>query len=152
MKNILILLLPLFAAFPALAEIAGVPTVIAGDILMVNGIRMHLHGIDAPELDQVCDAKGKKYQCGAVAKTALMDLVAGVSVKCSLKENNTALHAFAYCEAGGFDLSSNMVHTGWALADRNSSKKYIAVEQRAQKAMRGLWRGKFAPPWVWRKR
>ncbi len=152
MKRILISLLFLFAAFPVKAEIMGTPIVIAGDMLMINGIRMHLHGIDAPELDQVCDAKGKKYRCGAVAKTALMDLVAGASVRCSLKENNQAVHAYAYCEAGGFDLSSNMVHTGWALADRTLSKKYVAVEQRARKAKRGLWRGGFALPWEWRDR
>ncbi len=152
MKKIFTCFFFLFAAAPALADITGKPTVIAGDILMVNGIRMHLHGIDAPELDQLCDAKGKKYRCGAVAKTALMDLVAGVSVRCSLKENNEALQAYAYCEAGGFDLSSNMVHTGWALADRASTKKYIAIERRAQDAKRGLWRGQFAPPWEWRQR
>ncbi|NKB56995.1 MAG: thermonuclease family protein [Alphaproteobacteria bacterium] len=152
MKKLIAVLFLVSSAFPAAAEIMGNPTVIAGDILMVNGVRMHLHGIDAPELDQVCDAKGKTYRCGAIAKTALMDLVLGASVTCRLKESKDAPFAYAYCEAGGFDLSSNMVHTGWALADRAVTKKYVAVEKRAQKAKRGLWRGKFAKPWEWRDR
>ena len=153
MKRALFLVLLAGFISPAQAEIMGMPTVIAGDILMVNGVRMHLHGIDAPELDQVCRlAKGKNYRCGAVARTALMDLVAGISVTCRLKKNEDALYAYAYCEAGGYDLSSNMVHTGWALADRATTKKYIPIELRAQKAKRGLWRGEFSTPWEWRKR
>ncbi len=130
----------------------GNPLVIAGDILMVNGVRVHLYGIDAPELDQLCSAKGKRYRCGDIAKLALMDLVAGAAVTCRLKEGRRGRQAFAHCEAGGFDLSSNMVHTGWALADRKITKKYVAVERRAEKAKRGLWRGEFSTPWKWRDR
>jgi len=70
MKKALFLVLLAGFISPAQAEITGMPTVISGDILMVNGVRMHLHGIDAPELDQVCLAKGKNYRCGAVARTA----------------------------------------------------------------------------------
>ncbi len=156
MKKTVLAALFLISSMPAYADISGKPTVVAGDILIVNGIRLHLHGIDAPEPNQVCNAKGKSLRCGTVAMTALMDLVAGTPVNCRLKENKGATHTvaykFAYCEAGGFDLSSNMVHTGWALADRNSTDKYVAVEQRARKAKRGLWRGKFAMPWEWRRR
>ena len=152
MRRILPVILLLGWAFPAQADISGNPTVIAGDILIVNGVRMHLHGIDAPEPNQVCVAKGKDYRCGTVAMTALMDLFAGVPVTCRLREARGAGFTYATCEAAGLDLSSNMVHTGWALADRKATKKYVAVEQRAKKAKRGLWRGKFAMPWDWRGR
>lgn len=152
MKKIVLAVLYLVWAFPAQADISGMPTVVAGDIMIVNGVRLHLHGIDAPEPNQVCVAKGKNYRCGTVAMTALMDLVAGTPVICRLHENKTDSFTYAYCEAGGFDLSSNMVHTGWALADRRSTDKYVAVEGRAKKAKRGLWRGKFAKPWDWRGR
>jgi len=84
--------------------------------------------------------------------TALMDLVAGVPVTCRLTDARGAGFTYATCEAGGFDLSSNRVHTGWALADRKATKKYMAVEQRAKKAKRGPWRGEFAMPWDWRGR
>ncbi len=152
MKKVILAVLLLFWIFPARADISGKPTVIAGDIMIVNGVRLHLHGIDAPEPNQVCVAKGKNYRCGTVAMTALMDLVAGTAVTCRLRENKASTFTYAYCEAGGFDLSSNMVHTGWALADRSSTDKYVPVEERAKKAKRGLWRGKFVPPWEWRGR
>lgn len=152
MKRFTLAILFLAWAVPAQADISGQPTVVAGDILIVKGVRLHLHGIDAPEPNQVCVAKGKNYKCGTVAKTALMDLVAGVPVTCKLMKNDTSTFTYAYCEADGFDLSSNMVHTGWALADRKATNKYIEVESRAKKAKRGLWRGKFAMPWEWRGR
>lgn len=152
MKNFIAALLLLFVALPVRAEIAGKPTVISGDIIIVGGVRLHLYGIDAPEPNQVCNADGEPYRCGTVAMTALMDLVAGQSVRCRLKIKDGAPYTFAFCEAGGFDLSSNMVHTGWALADRLTTDKYVSVESKAREAGRGLWRGEFAPPWEWRKR
>lgn len=152
MKKVSLAILFLLWAFPVHADISGTPTVVAGDIMIVNGVRLHLHGIDAPEPNQVCVAKGRDYRCGTVAMTALMDLVAGTPVTCRLRDTKASSFTYATCEAGGFDLSSNMVHTGWALADRKTTDKYIAVENRAKKARRGLWRGKFALPWVWRGR
>ena len=152
MRTFALAILCLIWALPVRADISGTPTVVAGDIMIINGVRLHLHGIDAPGPNQVCVAKGKNYRCGTVAMTALMDLVAGTPVTCRLRDGKSSAFVYASCEAGGFDLSSNMVHTGWALADRGSTNKYVAVEQRAKKAKRGLWRGKFAMPWDWRGR
>jgi len=44
-----------------------------------------------------------------------------------------------------------MVHTGWALAYRQYSTDYVATEDKARKAQRGMWKGKFVPPWEWRR-
>ena len=44
-----------------------------------------------------------------------------------------------------------MVYTGWALADRRYSTRYVATEDDAREAGRGLWRDKFVPPWEWRR-
>ncbi len=40
---------------------------------------------------------------------------------------------------------------GWALADRQANA-YVGQEQAAQRAGRGLWAGKFDPPWAWREK
>ncbi len=54
----------------ALAEIAGPATVVDGDTIEINGERIRLHGIDAPESDQLCRLGGAPWRCsGARSKT-----------------------------------------------------------------------------------
>lgn len=58
--------------------------VVDGDTLHVNGIRVRLRGIDAPESGQWCrNANGKPYACGKWAIEVLTLLVAG-GARCEL--------------------------------------------------------------------
>jgi endonuclease YncB( thermonuclease family) len=50
----------------------------------------------------------------------------------------------------GVDISCRLVSAGWALAYRRYSTDYIGAEDEAPKAKRGMWRGSFMKPWVWR--
>ena len=43
-----------------------------------------------------------------------------------------------------------MAYTGWALALRPVSERYVVFEDRARAARRGLWKGQFVTPWDWR--
>ena len=52
----------------------------------------------------------------------------------------------------GHALSEGMAYTGWALAVRQVSERYVVFEARAQAAGRGLWKGRFVSPWAWRAR
>jgi endonuclease YncB( thermonuclease family) len=131
------------------AEITGTPTVIDGETLIVAGRRLRLDGIDAPDPRQSCSLRGRRYGCGAVSRTALMDLVAGFAVRCDMRGAAGGGAVFARCTAAGYDLSEGMVYTGWALADRKRGQRYGAIEAGARKARRGLWKGKFARPWDW---
>ena len=45
-----------------------------------------------------------------------------------------------------------MVKEGWALAYTRYSDDYVEQENEAKKALRGIWAGKFVPPWNWRNR
>ena len=56
----------------------------------------------------------------------------------------------AFCDAGGFDISRNMVHTGWAVMARHYCSAFGQTEEKAKAAKRGLWKGAFTPPWEWR--
>ncbi len=136
----------------ALAEIAGMPKIIDGDTIEVQGQAIRLYGIDAPELGQACTIKERTYDCGMVARTALLDLTAGVAVTCQVlaAEPSAGEARLGRCFAQGYDLSEGMAYTGWALAQRQVSERYLVYEERAQAAGRGLWRGRFVTPWDWR--
>ena len=69
-------------ATPALADLAGVASVIDGDTIEVHGQRIRLHGIDAPESRQSCRLDGKPWQCGKDAANALADKIARRPVTC----------------------------------------------------------------------
>jgi endonuclease YncB( thermonuclease family) len=130
-------------------EIVGTPRIVSGDSLDVRGYRLRLFGIDAPELGQVCMRDGSAYDCGRIAATALMDLTAGIAVRCLPKHrmNETLV---AECYASDYDLSEGMVYTGWALALPDEGRRYEGLENGAKKARRGLWGGEFIAPWEWR--
>ena len=69
-------------ATPALADAAGVASVIDGDTIEVHGQRIRLHGIDAPESRQLCRRDGKPWQCWKDAANALADKIARRPVTC----------------------------------------------------------------------
>lgn len=147
------------AAWPQANAVSGTPTVIDGRTLSIDGRRFVLFGIEVPGPGQVCERFGRAYPCGDVARTALMDLVAGVTVTCRPVTGERAELArrqtggrVALCRATSVDLSWNMVHTGWALAEPAYGKRYYgAIESAARQRRSGLWKGRFAKPWVWRQ-
>ena len=152
MRNAVIsLALVLLFAPAALADMTGPATVIEGDLIEIMGERVRLYGIDAPERGQRCTHLGKTFDCGHIAKTALMDLTAGATVVCRPTGKKRKGGLVARCFADGFDLSENMVHTGWALAEPREGARYRAKERQAERAKRGLWRGTFVAPWEWRE-
>lgn len=146
---ILVVLLAALVSSPARADISGPPTVIDGETLEVQGRRVRLYGIDAPDIRQTCEIGSRTYNCGRISRTALMDLVAGVDVRCRLRGQTKQGVALATCLAAGYDISAGMVHTGWAMAMPRQGTVYSRIEKEAEKARRGLWKGVFAPPWEW---
>lgn len=156
MTRLLFLIVPLFIlawmnAPLMAANVDGEALVIDGKTLEVGGKRFRLFGIDAPDLDQTCRWPNKDIPCGKISKTAMMDLVAQTRVTCAPMAGPPAGIPLARCSAGGFDIARNMVHTGWALAFRPESTLYVDTENKAKAARRGLWKGKFTLPWVWRR-
>jgi endonuclease YncB( thermonuclease family) len=107
------------------AELRGTPQVLAGDLIQLQGRRLRLAGIDAPELGQRCALKARLYDCGEVARTALLDLTAGTEVRCRPLGPGPAGSTMARCFAAGYDLSEGMVYTGWAGPGRTRGSRAL---------------------------
>jgi endonuclease YncB( thermonuclease family) len=133
------------------AQVEGTPRIIDGATLEIAGQRFRLHGIAVPELNHACRRAGQEYPCGKVARAALWDLIAGLEVSClpvaaGARAGGGGDAIPATCTAGGTNLNQTMVETGWALADRTVSEDYVALEEDAEAAGRGLWSGEFDLP------
>jgi endonuclease YncB( thermonuclease family) len=135
----------------AAGPITGQASVIDGDTVEIHGTRIRLHGIDAPESGQSCEARGKAWRCGQQAALALSDRIARRTVSCTAKDRDRYGRVVAVCRAGTEDLNGWMVAQGWALAYRQYSGDYVRQEASASAGKLGIWRGAFVPPWGWRR-
>ena len=131
--------------------LVGMPTVIDGDTIEINGQRIRLHGIDAPESKQFCVFGGKKYRCGQKAALALSDRIGKGTVACKAKDTDRYGRLIAICFKGQEDLNDWLVSEGLAIAYRYYSKDYVTHEARARSISVGLWAGDFIMPWDWRR-
>lgn len=140
---------PVFTRFlPRGAIVVGHAKVLDGDTIEVAGIRIRLHGIDAPEMDQIFKWKGRFMGSGEMSFAAMEALVAGVKVRCHGIEWDCYGRLVAKCfSPNGVDINRRMVSSGWALAYRQYSDDYVEAERIARRYKRGMWRGTFIKPW-----
>jgi endonuclease YncB( thermonuclease family) len=148
----LLALLLLCGSAAAAGTVSGPATVIDGDTIEVQGTRIHLYGIDAPETAQSCEtAKGLEYRCGREAAQALRARIGGDTVTCDRREGAAAGRVTGLCHVRGEDLSAWMVGQGLALASRHVTAAYVRQEGHAWATRRGIWAGTFEKPADWRQ-
>lgn len=142
----------LLASQPALAQspIMGVARAGDGDSLTVNGVRVRLFGIDAPELDQSCQRGGQAWACGSAATQELSRLVSGKQVRCVPVGTDQHGRILGRCTAGVVDINRTMVASGYAVAFRRYSNDYVTAEESARVNRRGIWSGTFEMPSTYR--
>jgi endonuclease YncB( thermonuclease family) len=151
-KGFVLAIALLVLALPARAEIVvDTATVIDGDALEIRGQRIRLHGIDAPEGDQICRLVGQPYRCGQRAALVLANRIGRRSVSCREVDRDRYNRIAAVCRLTGQDLNAWLVNAGWALAYEQYSTEYVDEAARARAARRGLWQGQFIEPWAWRQ-
>ncbi|MEL6794130.1 MAG: thermonuclease family protein [Pseudomonadota bacterium] len=132
-------------------DISGRATVNDGDTITLNGEKIRIYGIDAPELSQTCrDRNGASYDCGRLAQRE-MERLAKRPMSCDAVETDRYGRTVAICYADGEDVGGAMVSSGWARAYLSYSLRYAAEETRARAADRGLWAGEFDDPWAFRE-
>ena len=135
----------------AAGTVSGPATVIDGDTIEVQGTRIHLFGIDAPETAQSCQTvEGREYRCGREAAQALTARIAGAAVTCE-RHDAVAGRITGICHVHGEDLSAWMVGQGLALASRQVTVAYVRQEGHAWATRRGIWAGTFEKPADWRQ-
>ena len=138
----------------------GIPRVIDGDSLEINGNKIRLFGIDAPEKKQNCKKSyliisflnfQKKYECGLLATNQLKKLINNKAVQCVSESKDRYNRYLSICYLKNKDINSWLVKNGYAIAYKKYSTKYILEEQHAKKNKLGIWQGTFQVPEEWRK-
>jgi endonuclease YncB( thermonuclease family) len=135
----------MFASSPPV-EIVGRAEVSDGDTLRVAGRTIRLFGVDAPERDQQCRISGRQAACGQMASVWLSRRVQDRTLRCSERDRDRYDRVVATCRVDGRDLGAELVSAGWAVAFRQYSQLYVAEEEAAKRARRGLWAGTFEQP------
>ena len=142
---------PMDALDPRGGDVSGRARVIDGDTMDVDGMRVRLHGVDAPEGNQSCLIGDEPWPCGRRSARALADLIDGRVVACQERDRDRYGRIVAVCRRDALDVNAWLVAEGWALAYRRYSVAYVEQESQARQSRRGMWRGDFVSPWNWRQ-
>ncbi len=118
----------------------------------IDGRRIRLFGIDAPEGRQTCTHEGRSWECGREAAGALQAALQNNPVRCEPKDIDRYKRIVSVCFMGATNLNDLMVRSGWALAYRQFSNDYVPAEAEASRNKSGIWRGTFRNPWDWRRK
>jgi len=128
--------------------------VIDGDSFKSGNEEFRLYGIDAPEYQQTCnDQKGSIWPCGKAARGGLDSLLRKEEHSCAIRTRDQFGRLVVLCmgKETGQDLGATLVASGLAVSGQNFEEViYGAEEREAQKTKRGIWRGKFVRPDIWR--
>src|SRR5882724_5052036 len=122
--------------------------------LVLDGLPYRLHGIDAPETDQIClKDDGTIWGCGIEARDKVREFVSTGAIKCESLGFDARYRnrRIGRCWVDGAELNDWIVRQGWALnSEPHARGRFKPAEAEAKSAGRGLWKGCFALPKHWR--
>lgn len=133
------------------AELRGRADVLDGDSLRIGGQEIRLHGIDAPEYQQICRHDDQPRRCGIEALRALEQMIGTSPVRCTWEERDAYDRALATCYVHGENLNARLVAAGLAVAYTRYSSRYESAQRHARAARLGVWATRFEMPWRWRR-
>jgi endonuclease YncB( thermonuclease family) len=133
------------------APLVGQASVIDGDTIDIQGTRIRLEGIDAPEIAQTCASRMLgTWRCGEAAASAMRRLTVGQVLNCERRGIDKYKRVLAVCFVGGADINAEMVREGLAWAFVKYSRSYVREEAQAHAEHVGVWQGEAQPPWEFR--
>ncbi len=127
--------------------------VVDGDSFAIGSRKMRLNGIDAPEYQQTCrDEASRIWPCGKAARASLEKITLEPSFACEVEIQDRYARALATCKTAHTpDVAAAQVESGMAITHEFASMRdYGAQEDRARSDKKGIWRGEFEKPALWR--
>lgn len=149
----LLLFAALLAADPwpsALAQLGSgdlrgrAPDVIDSGLIDLAGRPVYLYGLRGLRRDETCGQDGARWDCGQEAYWAARNRIASHWVDCVERGRGPGGELFAVCYLGGVggpELNAWLVDQGWARAASDYAQDYVAAQNAARTAGRGMWRG-----------
>ena len=128
-------------------SVEGIPRIIDGDSLELEGRELRLRGIDAPEFDQTCGSEALRIPCGQLAKQKLRSIADLDDFRCRLSGHDRYGRDLADCKAGTISVNAEMVRSGFAVAYGS----YSHEEAEARRERKGIWEHEFVMPAEWRR-
>ena len=107
--------------------------VVDGDTIHIGKIKYRFHGIDAPEMSQICKQNNKNIKCGVLSKVKLVEKINNQKVNCKKITTDRYKRIVAECFVNNESLSSYLVKNGYAFAYRRYSKQFVEDENFAKK-------------------
>lgn len=131
-------------------QFAGrVIVVIDGDTVLLlrhgHPLKVRLAGIDAPE---------KSQDYGMASRDALAQMVLHRQTEVETRAIDKYGRTVALLKIGKLNVNQEMVRRGmaWDYAYFNHDRAYVALQNEARQAKRGLWQqADPVPPWQWRR-
>lgn len=122
------------------SNITGYASVIDGDTLDIDGTKVRLYGIDAPEIDQTCG----QSQCGIEVRNWLRKRIRNLVVFCQKKDTDKYGRSVATCYVEkDHDIAEDLVLHGFARSYHLYSHDYDEQEKWASDQQVGMW----SPAW-----
>ena len=149
-------LIPMLACIPVTisavnvdaGRLQGRPHIIDGDTVILQGRKVRLAGVDAPELDQSCNG----WPAGEVARDYVVQLASSASMNCRPTGKHSYDRIVASCTVAGVDIALGLVSRGLAANASIYPPDYSAAEAGARQRKLGIWKYGCRVPWLHRRR
>jgi hypothetical protein len=118
-------------------ELTGQASIIDGDTLEINGKRIRLCGIDAPESDQLCQNDQSKHPCGQKVANDLDAFIARRPVSCVEVDRDRYRRAVAPSRVSTWRIG--WCEVGWRSTGPNIRRAITLPHRTKQSAPKGAY-------------
>ena len=131
---------------------SGKAFIIDGDTLKINGTKIRLVGVDAPEISQKCKTHGHVENCGEIVKLRLVQATSNKDTVCYSHGKDFYGRVLAECYIEDININKWLLREGLAVYYYSKDfKSYKILETLAKEEKVGLWDSEFQNPKDYRK-